>query len=64
MLVYGNNSAVEPLYYRRDLAPHLKSLMGPWWFSQFDPISEVSLAAKRSLQVRNHFFLAAKFCFC
>ncbi|XP_022730534.1 LOW QUALITY PROTEIN: E3 ubiquitin-protein ligase listerin [Durio zibethinus] len=35
---------------RRDLAPHLKSLMGPWWFSQFDPSSEVSQAAKRSLQ--------------
>ncbi|GMP89851.1 hypothetical protein CsSME_00041233 [Camellia sinensis var. sinensis] len=35
---------------RRDLAPHLKSLMGPWWFSQFDPASEVSQAAKRSLQ--------------
>ncbi|XP_050216478.1 E3 ubiquitin-protein ligase listerin [Mercurialis annua] len=34
----------------RDLAPHLKYLMGPWWFSQFDPVSEVSLAAKRSLQ--------------
>ncbi|KAL6967782.1 RING-type E3 ubiquitin transferase [Sarracenia purpurea var. burkii] len=34
----------------RDLAPHLKSLMGPWWFSQFDPASEVSEAAKRSLQ--------------
>ncbi|CAK7351987.1 unnamed protein product [Dovyalis caffra] len=34
----------------RDLAPYLKSLMGPWWFSQFDPVSEVSLAAKRSLQ--------------
>ncbi|XP_040991883.1 E3 ubiquitin-protein ligase listerin isoform X1 [Juglans microcarpa x Juglans regia] len=34
----------------RDLAPHLKSLMGPWWFSQFDPVSEVSQAAKRSLQ--------------
>ncbi|KAL2317406.1 hypothetical protein Fmac_031282 [Flemingia macrophylla] len=34
----------------RDLAPHLKTLMGPWWFSQFDPVSEVSLAAKRSLQ--------------
>ncbi|MBA0730942.1 hypothetical protein Golax_022593 [Gossypium laxum] len=34
----------------RDLAPHLKSLMGPWWFSQFDPSSEVSQAAKRSLQ--------------
>lgn len=35
----------------RDLAPHLKSLMGPWWFSQFDPVFEVSQAAKRSLQV-------------
>ncbi|XVF20393.1 hypothetical protein REPUB_Repub11eG0194700 [Reevesia pubescens] len=34
----------------RDLAPHLKSLMGPWWFAQFDPSSEVSQAAKRSLQ--------------
>lgn len=34
----------------RDLAPHLKSLMGPWWFSQFDPVFEVSQAAKRSLQ--------------
>ncbi|KAK8596571.1 hypothetical protein V6N12_065056 [Hibiscus sabdariffa] len=34
----------------RDLAPHLKSLMGPWWFSQFDPSSEVSQAAKHSLQ--------------
>ncbi|XWS74417.1 hypothetical protein CRYUN_Cryun02cG0214200 [Craigia yunnanensis] len=34
----------------RDLAPHLKSLMGPWWFSQFDSSSEVSQAAKRSLQ--------------
>ncbi|XP_057953322.1 E3 ubiquitin-protein ligase listerin [Malania oleifera] len=34
----------------RDLAPHLKSLMGPWWFSQFDPVSEVSQAAKQSLQ--------------
>ncbi|XP_024158804.1 E3 ubiquitin-protein ligase listerin isoform X2 [Rosa chinensis] len=34
----------------RDLAPQLKSLMGPWWFSQFDPVSEVSQAAKRSFQ--------------
>ncbi|KAK4759113.1 hypothetical protein SAY87_020414 [Trapa incisa] len=34
----------------RDLAPHLKSLIGPWWFSQFDPVSEASEAAKRSLQ--------------
>ncbi|KAK7385599.1 hypothetical protein VNO78_31325 [Psophocarpus tetragonolobus] len=34
----------------RDLAPHLKTLMGPWWFSQFDPVSEVSQAAKRSMQ--------------
>ncbi|KAL5757043.1 hypothetical protein ACOSP7_021464 [Xanthoceras sorbifolium] len=34
----------------RDLAPHLKSLMGPWWFAQFDANSEVSQAAKRSFQ--------------
>ncbi|XP_075088640.1 E3 ubiquitin-protein ligase listerin-like [Nicotiana tabacum] len=34
----------------RDLVPYLKSLMGPWWFSQFDSVYEVSLAAKRSLQ--------------
>ncbi|XP_013682421.2 E3 ubiquitin-protein ligase listerin-like [Brassica napus] len=34
----------------RDLAPHLKSIMGPWWFSQFDLVSEVSQAAKSSLQ--------------
>ncbi|KAL4572514.1 hypothetical protein LXL04_019293 [Taraxacum kok-saghyz] len=34
----------------RDLAPHLKSLMGPWWFSQFDAVHEVSQAAKRSFQ--------------
>ncbi|XP_010535346.1 PREDICTED: LOW QUALITY PROTEIN: E3 ubiquitin-protein ligase listerin [Tarenaya hassleriana] len=35
---------------RRDLAPHLKSIMGPWWFSQFDLASEVSQAAKSSFQ--------------
>ncbi|KAM7257486.1 hypothetical protein ACFE04_013227 [Oxalis oulophora] len=34
----------------RDIVPYLKSLMGPWWFSQFDPIPEVSQAAKGSLQ--------------
>lgn len=34
----------------RDLAPHLKFLMGPWWFSQFDSTLEVSQAAKRSFQ--------------
>ncbi|XP_023635520.1 E3 ubiquitin-protein ligase listerin [Capsella rubella] len=34
----------------RDLAPHLKSIMGPWWFSQFDLAFEVSQAAKSSLQ--------------
>ncbi|KAJ6761857.1 E3 UBIQUITIN-PROTEIN LIGASE LISTERIN [Salix koriyanagi] len=33
-----------------DLAPYLKSLMGPWWFSQFDSVPEVSSAAKRSLE--------------
>lgn len=35
---------------RKGLVPHLKSLMGPWWVSQFDPIPEVSQAAKRSLE--------------
>ncbi|WZZ21561.1 hypothetical protein YC2023_122948 [Brassica napus] len=39
----------------RDLAPHLKSIMGPWWFSQFDLASEVSQAAKSSLQVGTSF---------
>ncbi|KAJ4978445.1 hypothetical protein NE237_009225 [Protea cynaroides] len=34
----------------RVLAPHLKSLMGPWWFSQFDPVPEVSQSARQSLQ--------------
>ncbi|GAB4824288.1 hypothetical protein Ancab_007175 [Ancistrocladus abbreviatus] len=34
----------------RDLAPHLKSLMGPWWVSQFDSVSEVSQLAKQSFQ--------------
>ncbi|KAL8146674.1 E3 ubiquitin-protein ligase listerin isoform X2 [Apium graveolens] len=34
----------------RSLAPHLKSLMGPWWLSQFDPVNDVSQAAKHSLQ--------------
>ncbi|XP_010256980.1 PREDICTED: E3 ubiquitin-protein ligase listerin [Nelumbo nucifera] len=34
----------------RGLAPHLKSLMGPWWFSQFDPVPEVYQSARRSLQ--------------
>ncbi|KAE8667455.1 HEAT/U-box domain-containing protein, putative isoform 2 [Hibiscus syriacus] len=31
----------------KDLAPHLKSLMGLRWFSQFDPSAEVSQPAKR-----------------
>ncbi|XP_051134250.1 E3 ubiquitin-protein ligase listerin isoform X2 [Andrographis paniculata] len=33
-----------------ELAPHMKLLMGPWWFSQFDSVYEVSQAAKRSFQ--------------
>ncbi|KAJ9556872.1 hypothetical protein OSB04_011486, partial [Centaurea solstitialis] len=41
---------VSAVGFERDLAPHLKSLMGPWWFSQFDPVNEVSQAAKRSFQ--------------
>ncbi|GAB2242261.1 hypothetical protein Droror1_Dr00019036 [Drosera rotundifolia] len=35
----------------RDLAPHVKSLAGPWWVSQFDSVPEVSQAAKQSFQV-------------
>ncbi|KAG0483594.1 hypothetical protein HPP92_011678 [Vanilla planifolia] len=35
---------------RKGLAPHLKSLMGPWWFAQFDPVPEVSQAARFSLE--------------
>lgn len=34
----------------RELALHLKPLIGPWWFSQFDSVYEVSQAAKRSFQ--------------
>ncbi|XP_020578179.1 E3 ubiquitin-protein ligase listerin [Phalaenopsis equestris] len=36
---------------RKGLAPYLKSLMGPWWFAQFDPIPEVSQAARFSFEV-------------
>ncbi|KAJ3676469.1 hypothetical protein LUZ60_003881 [Juncus effusus] len=35
---------------KRGLAPHLKTLMGPWWFSQFDPTHEVSQAARSSFE--------------
>lgn len=35
---------------RKGIAPHLKSLMGPWWFSQFDPAPEVAQAARRSFE--------------
>jgi hypothetical protein len=38
--------------FRKGLAPHLKSLMGPWWFSQFDPATEVAQAGRRSFEVR------------
>lgn len=34
----------------RELAPYLKPLIGPWWFSQFDSVFEVSQASKRSFQ--------------
>ncbi|KAJ8561486.1 hypothetical protein K7X08_033963 [Anisodus acutangulus] len=34
----------------RDMAPYLKSLLGPWWFAQFDSDYQVSQAAKRSFQ--------------
>ncbi|KAL6595461.1 hypothetical protein ACP70R_047801 [Stipagrostis hirtigluma subsp. patula] len=35
---------------KKGIAPHLKSLMGPWWFSQFDPAPEVAQAARRSFE--------------
>ncbi|KAL3632407.1 hypothetical protein CASFOL_025391 [Castilleja foliolosa] len=34
----------------RDLAPHVKLLIGPWWVSQFDSVYEASQAAQRSFQ--------------
>lgn len=37
--------------FRKGLAPHLKALMGPWWFSQFDPALEVAQAARHSFEV-------------
>ncbi|KAI5021498.1 hypothetical protein ZWY2020_058228 [Hordeum vulgare] len=42
-------AASRPLW--KGLAPHLKSLMGPWWFCQFDPAAEVAQAARRSFEV-------------
>ncbi|KAF0933682.1 hypothetical protein E2562_018911 [Oryza meyeriana var. granulata] len=35
---------------KKGLAPHLKYLMGPWWFSQFDPALEVAQAARHSFE--------------
>ncbi|KAG8079209.1 hypothetical protein GUJ93_ZPchr0007g4051 [Zizania palustris] len=35
---------------KKGLAPHLKSLMGPWWFSQFDPALDVAQAARHSFE--------------
>lgn len=35
---------------KKGIAPHLKSLMGPWWFCQFDPAPEVAQAARRSFE--------------
>ncbi|XP_020522309.1 E3 ubiquitin-protein ligase listerin isoform X2 [Amborella trichopoda] len=59
-LLYDNNREVRRATHEamtslvatigRGLAPHLKSLMGPWWFSQFDPVPEISQAARKSLQ--------------
>lgn len=33
------------------LAPHLKSVMGPWWLAQFDAHPEASVAARSAFQV-------------
>ncbi|EEC72276.1 hypothetical protein OsI_05440 [Oryza sativa Indica Group] len=38
------------LVFMKGLAPHLKALMGPWWFSQFDPALEVAQAARHSFE--------------
>ncbi|GJN13843.1 hypothetical protein PR202_gb00591 [Eleusine coracana subsp. coracana] len=35
---------------KKGIAPHLKSMLGPWWFSQFDPAPEVAQAARRSFE--------------
>jgi hypothetical protein len=35
---------------RRALAPHLKTLIGPWFAAQFDPCNEVAAAAKSSFE--------------
>uniref|UniRef100_A0A7I4A3R4 E3 ubiquitin-protein ligase listerin n=1 Tax=Physcomitrium patens TaxID=3218 RepID=A0A7I4A3R4_PHYPA len=35
----------------KGLLPHLRSLMGAWWVSQFDPSREIAEAAQRSFQV-------------
>ncbi|RLN30203.1 E3 ubiquitin-protein ligase listerin [Panicum miliaceum] len=43
---------------KKGIAPHLKSLMGPWWFSQFDPAPEVAQAARRSFEVISSSLLA------
>ena len=56
-----DNLLVKLMYFRRDLALHLKSLMGPWWFSQFDPVPEVAQCAKRSLQVFSFAFILTFF---
>lgn len=48
----ATNDAMSSLVtaVKKGLAPHLKSLMGPWWFSQFDPATEVAQAARRSFE--------------
>lgn len=38
----------------REFAPHLRSVMGAWWVSQFDPSREVCGAAQQSFQVAFH----------
>lgn len=36
---------------KRELAPHLKSLIGPWWMSQHDADRDVQTAAISAFQV-------------
>ncbi|KAI8472755.1 MAG: hypothetical protein J3K34DRAFT_384103, partial [Monoraphidium minutum] len=33
----------------KQLAPHLKSLLPPWWLAAFDPYADVAAAARRTL---------------
>ncbi|KAL0419279.1 UNVERIFIED_CONTAM: E3 ubiquitin-protein ligase listerin [Sesamum radiatum] len=48
----------------RDLAPHLKPLIGPWWFSQFDSIYEVLKLQNGRFRIRWLLMTELKKVFC